>query len=322
MGELARVLIYGDIHLSSKRYGAHRDYPRESLHYFNEITKTMKENNVTHLIGLGDLTFGRFSTLEYRMEVEKLLEEQYSFVNGNRYELEGNHDVAGYGMTEYEYYVKKGYIKPSTNLKIGNVNISMVDNSKYLKTGILDTSNENELNVVLAHDYFKFEDTPMSNYGKAIRLEDMHNWYGVDYLICGHIHNKAVFEGLMVKDGAGHRMMVHYVGCLTRPSYREGHMDEVGNLVMLTIYDNGEMKYDVIDIPLWSLEETFNLELKAEEYEKKAEKEARLDISDVVAELAGHERNVGNPEDIIEALQGVDEKYKKKAIKLLKEAQG
>lgn len=126
----------------------------------------------------------------------------------------------------------------------------------------------------------------------------------------------------MVKDGAGHRMMVHYVGCLTRPSYREGHMDEVGNLVMLTIYDNGEMKYDVIDIPLWSLEETFNLELKAEEYEKKAEKEARLDISDVVAELAGHERNVGNPEDIIEALQGVDEKYKKKAIKLLKEAQG
>lgn len=123
----------------------------------------------------------------------------------------------------------------------------------------------------------------------------------------------------MVKEQSGHRMMVHYLGCLTRPSYREGHMDEVGNVVMLTIYDNGEMKYDIIDIPLWSIEDTFNLSQKELEKEKKEIKESRVDISDIVGELAGHKRNVGNPEDIINSMQGVDDKYKEKAIDLLKE---
>lgn len=318
MVELARILIYGDIHLNSKNYGAHRNYPKESLHYFREISRVMKERQATHLIGLGDFSFGRFHTLEYRLAVEKELIDQYNFTKGNRFELEGNHDVAGYGMTEYQYYVEKGYIKRSENFKVGNVNISMVDYGNTGTTEILTPGIEGELNVVLAHDYLKFDDTQMPDYGKAIRLEDMDNWFGVDYLICGHIHNKEAFEGLMVKDGRGHRMMVHYVGCLTRPSYREGHMDEVGNVVLLTIYDNGEMKYEVVDIPLWSIEETFNLDKKAAEKAKKEEKEARVDISDIVSELAGHERNVGNPEDIINAMDGVPDKYKKKAISLLK----
>ena len=51
----------------------------------------------------------------------------------------------------------------------------------------------------------------MPNYGKALRIEDLTPWYGVDYLICGHVHNKEVFEGLMVDGTNGHRMMVHYV---------------------------------------------------------------------------------------------------------------
>lgn len=318
MAELARILIYGDIHLSSKNYGAHKDYPRESLHYFREISRVMKERQATHLIGLGDFSYGRFNTLEYRLAVEKELIEQYNFVKGNRFELEGNHDSAGYGMTEYQYYIEKGYLRGSTNFKVGNVNISMIDYGKTKSTNILTPGVEGELNVVLAHDFLKFDDTQMPDYGKALRIEDLTHWYGVDYLICGHVHNKEAFEGLMVDGTNGHRMMVHYVGCLTRPSYREGHMDEIGNVVLLTVYDNGEMKYEVVDIPLWSLEDTFNLDAKAAQKEKKAEKEARVDISDIVSELAGHERNVGNPEDIIAAMQGVPDKYKEKAISLLK----
>lgn len=322
MGDLARILIYGDIHLNSKNYGAHVNYPVESLHYFKTITDKVEELKATHLIGLGDLTYGRFHALEYREAVEKELRKQYSLVNGNRYELKGNHDKATYGMTEYEYYINKGLLKKSTNLKIGNVNISMVDYNQCFQSPILDASNKDEINIVLAHNFFKFSDTRIANYGNAIELDYFTKWFGVDYLISGHIHNTEMFEGVIVKGNNGHPMVVHYPGAMTRPSYREGYMDENGTLIMLTIRDNGEMQYDIISIPLWSLDKSFNLHIKEEEKEKKEEKERRrVDISDIVEQLDKHERNIGNPEDIIEAMQGIDGRYKKKAIELLKAGQ-
>lgn len=315
---LAKILIYGDIHLSSKNHGGHINYPEESLYYFKRITDYTKEHGVTHLIGTGDLTYGRFHTLEYREKVEEQLKIQYDLVNGNRYEVKGNHDSATYGMTEYEYYVNKGLLKPSTNLKIGKANISMVDSGMAYKHDIIDATKEDETNIVIAHDYFKFKDTRLPNYGKAIELDTFVDWYGVDYLICGHIHKQEIFDGLITKNGYGHRTIVHYLGCMPRPSYREGHTDDTGYMALITITDDGNVQYDVLQEPLWSLEESFNLSKKDKENEKKAEKEHRVDISDIVNSLDTHNRNVGNPEDIIAGLEGIDEKYKNKAIELLK----
>lgn len=319
LGDLARVLMYGDLHLSSKGYGAHRNYPKETLHYLKTITEYTEKYRATHLIGLGDLSFGRFNTLEYRLAVEAELIKQNELTDGNRYEVKGNHDSATYGMTEYEYYVSKGLIKPSTNITIGRVNISMVDSGKSSTANIIDPSNQDELNVVLAHDYFKFEDTRMPDYGAAILLDNFTRWFGVDFLFLGHIHSFEMFEGLVVKDGHGHRMAVTILGSPSRPSYREGLMDEVGHLALLTIRDNGEVQYDLLEMPLWSLEESFNIELKEKEKEKQIQREKSIDISDIVENLNTHNSTMGNPEDIIRALEGIDEKYKQKAIELLKE---
>lgn len=322
MGVLARVLIYGDPHLNSKNYGAHRDYAQESLDCYRKITKAVEENGITHLIGLGDFTYGRFHTLEYREAVENELTKQYNLVGGNHYELKGNHDSAGYGMTEYEYYLKKGLLKPSCNMTIGNVHITMVDSGEY-NTVVPNIGDEGaSINVLLAHDYFKFKDTLMPDFGKAVELDDFTKWYGVDYLICGHIHHQYIFNGMITKEingqAYGHRMMVQYPGAMSRPVYREGHMEDKGQLIMLTVFDTGEMEYTVLDVELLPLEESFNLSAKAAEKEAKAEKEKRVDISDIIGRLNSHERNVGNPEDIIAAMEGVDTRYKDKAIELLK----
>lgn len=321
MNEIARILVYGDLHLSSKNYGAHRNYPKDTLDVLKIITNKAEEFNATHIIGLGDLAFGRFNTLEYRSVVEEELKKQYDICNGNRYELKGNHDSAGYGMTEYEYYVLKGMLKPSTNLTIGNVCISMIDNGEVYKTMPNINDSEGYTNFIFMHDFFKFSDTRMPDYGKAYELDRFLPWYGVDYIIGGHIHNSEVFEGLMLKDidgqTHGHRVMVDYLGSMSRPAYREGHTDEVGHILQLTIYDTGEFKYDRLDIELPSLAETFNLEAKAIEKEKKQAKENRVDIGDIVHRLDQHERNIGNPEDIIMSLD-VPDKYKQKAIDLLK----
>lgn len=317
---LATILVYGDIHLNSKNYGGHKDYANESLGYFQKITETAQEIGATHIIGLGDFTFSRFHTLEYRSKVEDELEKQYKLTNGNRFELKGNHDAAGYGMTEYEYYVEKGLLRPSTNLQIGNVNISMVDNGLATKTNILPIE-EDKTNIVLAHDYFKFKDTVIPDYGAAIELDKFDRWFGIDYLVCGHIHKQEVFSGYILKGDQAHETVVVYPGCMSRPAFRKGHMDSTGMLLKLTISDTEEFKFEAIQIPLLPIEDSFNIRELNTKAEKKEEKRNRVDISDVVNKLNTHEGAVGNPEDIIMAMQDVDEKYRRKAIELLKSGQ-
>lgn len=314
---LARIGIYGDIHLSSKNYGAHRDYPAESLEYFHKITEVTQNRQLTHLIGTGDFTFGRFHSLEYRSSIEAELQNQYALTNGNRYELRGNHDEAGYGMTERDYYVSKGLLKPSCNMNIGNVHITMIDYGKTddIIPNIIDS--ETDINIAIAHDYYKFINTQLPNFGKAIDLDNYTRWFGLDYLACGHIHKDMEFDGNIIKDGMAHQLHVNYLGCMMRPAYRNGMMDENGKILIITIFDDGQIDIDTEYIKLWSLDKSFNLEKKEKQAVKKEEKAARVDISDIVKQLDTHDRNVGSPEDIINSLEGVDDKYKAKAIDLL-----
>ena len=319
---IARVGIYGDIHLSSKNYGAHKDYPRETLDYFSKITEIAEKRQLTHLIGCGDFTFGRFHTVEYRLAVEEQLEKQYKITNGNRYELKGNHDIAGYGKTERDYYVAKGLLKPSENLSIGCLNLTMVDYDKTASTPTNIIDDDSHYNFIIAHDYYKFANTQLPNLGKHIELDSLSQWFGADCLICGHIHKILDFSGYIQKDGQAHECTVYYLGCMSRPAYREGFMDSIGRVMVITVYDNGSIDAEMETVNLWSLEDAFNLDEKQIEASKKQEKAARVDISDVVKQLDAHDRNVGNPEDIIQSLVGVDERYKNKAIELLKGAMG
>lgn len=321
LADQARILIYGDPHLCSKNYGAHVDYASESLNLFKKITDIAIEQQATMLVGLGDFSYGRFHTLEYREAVENELQRQYGVVQGSHYQLKGNHDKASYGMTEYEYYIKKGLLKPSCNIQIGNVNITMVDYGLHTKTEPNISTADGATNVILAHDYFRFSNSPMPNMGKFVELDNFSKWFGVDYIISGHIHTQYIFEGDIIKQDNGiaraHHVIVQYPGSLPRPAYTEGHMDLEGRLVLLVIDESGNLDYQVITIDLPDLAESFNLSQKAIEAEKKLRKEQRVDISDIIKKLDSHNRTIGNPEDIINAM-GVPEKYKVKAIELLK----
>ena len=317
---IARIGFYGDIHLNSKNYGAHRDYPKESLEYFSKITDITRDKQLTHLIGLGDFSFGRFHSLEYRLAVERNLEEQFKITNGNRYELKGNHDIVGYGMGERDYYIEKGLLKESTNLTLGNLTITMVDFDKHIDTVPNIINDDTHINLIAAHEFFKFSNSDVANFGKAIDLDNFTNWFGADYIVLGHVHKIMKFKGYIIKDGMAHEAVVDYLGCMTRPSYREGYMDEVGQVLVVTVFDDGNIDIDTEIIKLWNIADAFNLEVKQKQKEKIQEKEQRVDISDIVKQLDAHDRNVGNPEDIIRDMQGIDDKYKNKAISLLQSA--
>lgn len=318
---LAKLLFYGDLHLHSKNYGAHRDYMKDSLWALRTVANAAVDNGVTHVIGLGDLTFGRFNNLEYRRAVEDQFDRINRATGNNHFQLKGNHDSAGYGMTEFEYYIAKCVMKPACNLDFGNVHLTMINYGEINSCQPNIHLEEGHTNIVCAHDYCAFSDTKMPNFGTATELDHVTRLFGMDILICGHIHTSHLFEGLSLKevDGKtiGHRVLVDYPGSLTRPAYNESLLEETGHLIIITIEDDGSYKYDRLDIELPPIGETFNVEAKAIEKEKKEEKRNRVDISDVVKRLDEHERNVGNPEDIIMALADVPEKYKRKAIDLL-----
>lgn len=319
---IARIGVYGDLHLNSKNYGAHREYAKESLDYLSKITEVTHKRGLTHLIGCGDFSYGRFHTLEYRLAVESNLKEQFEATQGNRYELMGNHDVAGYGMTERQYYIEKGLLKPSENITIGCLNLNMVDYGQHNKVNINICDDEKHYNFVIAHDFFRFVNTEVGNFGKAIELDSFEKWFGVDMLICGHVHKILDFSGFIQKGEMSHQCEVHYLGCMMRPAYREGYMDDIGEMMIITVYDDNTVDYDIETIKLWSLSDSFNLIAKEDDKEKKVERGNRVDISDVVRQLDSHDRNVGNPEDIISGMVDIPDKYKSKAIELLKSANG
>lgn len=311
----AKILVYGDIHLSSKKYGAHRNYPIESLNYFKNITKTAEEFGATHIIGLGDLTYGRFGTLEYRKAVEDELIKQNEICKGNRFELKGNHDEATYGMTEYEYYIQKGLLKPSNNLEIDKLRLSMIDYGKCENTEILPVDSS-YTNIILMHDFFKFSNTALADYGKAITLDNFNKWFGVDYIIGGHIHNHEIFDGNIKNlDGTmGKSTTVTYLGCPCRPAYRKGFMQDTGQYAFIET-SSDDVKVSIHEFPLIPLEESFNLEEKESTEERLQQK--RVDVSDIVHKLDNHKRVIGEPEDVIMAMEDIDIRYRQKAIEFL-----
>ncbi|MBR1454065.1 MAG: metallophosphoesterase [Lachnospiraceae bacterium] len=323
MTEIARILVYGDLHLCSKNYGAHKDYPKDSLNALKIVTDEAKKFNATHIVGLGDFTYGRFNNLEYRSSVEKELNEQYELCKGNRYEIKGNHDSASYGVTEYEYYLSRGLFKSAENLTFGNVHITMVNFGEEDSTtpNIVYCEDNSHINIIFMHNFFKFKDTNIPNYGKPQDLDDYVSWFGVDYIVSGHIHTSDVFDGLMTKEingiKVGHRVLFDYPGSMSRPAYLGDATDKVGHIVEITVYDDSSIKYDRLDIELPSIEETFNVADKEAEKVREKLKGDKVDISDIVHNLDTGTDSIGKPEDIIRSLVGVPEKYINKALQLL-----
>lgn len=310
---IARILFEGDNHLCSKHYGSHIDYPQESLHYYKKITDLAEKIGATHIIGLGDFTYGKFGTLEYRMAVENEIRRRNDITQHNYYMVKGNHDSSSTGMTEYEYYTLKGDIRPSTDLEFIGSKIFMIDYGDWENKEI-DTIDGN--NIIATHGYFVFNGCTMPPYGNAITLNNFERWKGVQLILCGHIHNEHIIKGVISDNETGNNTLVHYLPCLARPSYTPGLMPEVGTVDILEIYEDGDTNFYKESVPLMPLEKSFNIQKM--EYDEAHRENIHVDVTDIVEKLNSYERGVGSPEQVIMAMENVEMKYRMKAIELLK----
>jgi len=312
---LAKYFVTGDDHYSSNNRGNHKDYSYETLYYARKKLDIAKERGITHWISTGDFTYGRFNRLEYRIEVEKILQEQRNLTNGNHYMIKGNHDISNKGMTEYEYYLDKGMFKSGTNITVGNCNINMVDHGKHETTDVI--IEEGKTNLLFTHGCFTFN---TSNYFKnfnPIILDNFEKWFGIDMIISGHIHTRTIVDGVMYKGNRGKKLLIDYLPCLSRPEYKNGDNEEIGYVAIVEVYDD-TVKYEVIEFPLLPLEESFALEKMKKDMEHK--ETIRINMGNVVSSVNSFDRNIGNPEDIINGKMDVSKEIRDKAIELYRNA--
>lgn len=309
---ISRVMFTGDDHLSSKNYGGHQDYPKESMYYFKKMHEFAKEYHATHWISLGDFTYGRFGAdLNYRQEVEHELESQLKTMNGNHWMIKGNHDTASNGMTEYEFYAGRLF-KTAEDLEIGNVVLHMRDYGDM--TGIDAT--DGRVHIIVTHGFFSFKGANMNTFGAALMLDDKADWAGVQYIISGHIHEEHVFKGFIGNGSNAYPTFLHYLPCNARPAYHREETPTKGAISFLDVYDNGEVQYNRVEFDLLPIQQCFNVE-EAEKADKPVT--GGVDLSDIVGSLDSHEIKVGNPEDIIMGMEQVPIRYREKAVDYLKQ---
>lgn len=315
---LARFMISGDDHFSAINRGQHRDYPKEVLYYQEMLLDIAKKYGVTHWVKAGDLTYGKFTDLNYRDLVDDMLTRQQEQVKGNFWIIKGNHDESSGGMTEYEYYLKKEKFKGKENITLGNLSLSMLDYSKIRSGFEKQDVNivDGQTNIIITHGYLSFSGANL-NLGNPILIDDMEKWYGANYIICGHIHQRYLLKGSIAKENRSIETVIHYLPCLARPAYFKDGNAEEGSIVLLDVFDD-KCEYHELPIKLLPLNESFDIEaIMAEELHNE---NTHIEVSDIVANLISHERVVGNPEDIILAKTEIPLEYREKAIELLQGA--
>lgn len=332
---LAKVFIGSDIHLKCGNYAQHNDFKSESLHYFRKNGETAKQLGATHIIYPGDMSYGLFKDLDYRLSVEKELAEQAEYAHGNLWITKGNHDRGSYGMTEYEFYAERGMFRTSEILNIGPVQFVMVDNGNEYNTQI-NTANS-KFTYVIGHNWFGFKD--MNLPGEHIDLDSMYQWYGIDGIFSGHIHLESLNKGYMSSGDPANpnakEVFIWQLPCLARPQFVKGIDEDVSGVALVEIYERN-VKVIRVEVPLLPLEESFNMALIAQQREMAEIADSRVDfaslmqnmrselansavnINDILTNLTNYTQSSGNPEDIIMGMTETDRAVRLKAVELMK----
>jgi predicted phosphodiesterase len=251
-----RVLIVGDLHISDRFTGRHKDYLQNCFDCLDMIEKSIVENKVTHLICLGDwIGIGQAEkTLRKRSNLMRLLlvlKRWNDMLDGNVYSLKGNHDIGG-NTTDFDLMVTLGYLKNVDKLDIDGCRIHMFNYGEETRQIEID---DNKSNIGCFHSNLLIEgETTWYRGGVGVELSSLDNLYGISMAIAGHIHNPSPRTTKTSIRDMGVSLI--YPGCPTRPRL-EPNMWDTTLGVILKIEGNIVLP-DYIRYKLKPYEEIFN----------------------------------------------------------------
>lgn len=263
-------LIFGDLHISDRFTGRHKNYLANCFNVMGEILGIVKKEKPDYVAFLGDIVGLREKVIQRReilLHVCNFFRELNSLTNNNVYSVRGNHDMGDF--SEFDFLAGMGLIKTTASLD-GNfldvfpkgveqihpeVRLHFVDYGQERKD--LDILKDGATsNIVLGHNNFTVAGlTNWYQQHDGIELGSLGNFAGVDLVVAGHIHNPSPYEiETPMPYNSGNCMLV-YLGCPTRPSFDQGKYETVWY---------GKLEYSPeSEITDWSLE-TFELAPKEE----------------------------------------------------------
>lgn len=241
-----KIGFIGDLHLSDRVTGRHKDYYANCMEILNYITDLITKEKLTHLFLTGDV-FGThehtLKTMEARSAIFEQIAKWNTMLNGELYSIRGNHDSAA-KTTDYDLLVATHLLKTTPDngygyVDIGGYRVHMLDYGNDLAPISLD---ESKCNLAVMHSYLRIPGkVDLANIHNAVNLDSLVNLKGVDLVIGGHYHTPSA--GYLQTQIEGRDVSLMYIGCPTRPSaadtWTETYMlvatsveDELGNVTL------------------------------------------------------------------------------------------
>lgn len=205
------LYIVGDLHLSDKFQGAHKDYKATCRLVMSELLELISNDPDSSLILLGDL-FGvsekRFQTRAWFLEVWEWFQDLNTHTKGRVYSVVGNHDISHGDLPDFEVFRTLGAFTTPNHLDF-TTSSGRICRFHFLHYGneLRDLDQVSGRNIGLGHNDFgggsPFIDVDTTQFKNLSQL---------DLMISGHIHNPSSSSQLL-----GNSLVdVIYPGCPTR----------------------------------------------------------------------------------------------------------
>lgn len=250
-----KILVIGDLHISDRFSGRHKDYLENCFDCLDMIEKSIVENEITHLICLGDwigigLAEKNLKERKTLLRLIQVLIKWNKLLNGNVYSLRGNHDI-GKNMTDYDFFVTMGLLKYVPQLDIGSCRLHLFNYGEETRPIVVDND---KYNVGCFHTNLLIEGlTTWYRGGVGVELSSLKNLYGISMAIAGHIHNPSMrLVSTSINDSD---ISLFYPGCPTRPRLEPNMWEKCYGVVLTT--NEFDTQMDVITFDLKPLEEVF-----------------------------------------------------------------
>lgn len=327
-----KVLVFGDLHLSSSFMGQHKNYQYECYANMDKIQSLVEENKASAVIFLGDLVGVNEKNIKDR---QFLMRTQHFFTmlnkvtNGKVFSVKGNHDMGDF--TDFDFFEGLGYIKnpeyidyyrdDSNDVKTLEIRFHLVNYGDEKKR--LHLADENwSSNVVLGHsDYYIDGVTNWYSANNNIEVSDLTNFEGVQYIFSGHIHTPSE-EMLFTTLKNGESIGLFFLGSPSRTSER---FDDCWYMVFEYKVEDGEGATSY-DSHLMGLEPASEVFYDKDEFvgEESEEEEARQNNSDkltsIVKEIMDGRIMTGDIQRQIEVVPYASDEVKAIAKKYLEMA--
>lgn len=323
------VMIIGDLHISDKFTGKHKNYLENCFWVLGKITEEINKKKPKAIVLLGDIVGWQETNINDRQIFSmfcKILKEWNSVCPV--YCVRGNHDLKGYPdflfLSEFDllitssmcggyfdYYGKEGQEVPEVRFHL----VDYKEEDKALNLAPAPTSN-----IVLAHNNFTINGiTNWYNEHDGIELGMMQNFCGVDMVIAGHIHNPSP-EIYATQMPNGDSCMLFYPGCPTRP-IKEKNLYESCWYVYVE-YNESSQQTDINTdefhlrpiSDLFYEDEVFIDEKTEDEIQEELRKEA---LKDVLGDLLKYRMNTGDPISQIDRIPNATDEAKEVAKQYL-----